>query len=281
MIISASRRTDIPRFYSEWLRTELQKGRLISENPFNPAQKKIIPLGEVHQFVFWTRYAPQVFPVLDILDSKDICYSFLFTITSYPDWLETNRPGETAISNFRVLSERIGPDKIHWRYDPVLFTTNLDTEWHIREFDDLCRKLHRHTNKVIISLFDDKYPAARSRMKQAETHLGSSLSGFPDRLSELLGLFLTISRQYGLSIQACADERITSSSAIPAAPCISDTRSSGQLPLFDGMSAAGKGNGQRKQCLCAKSYDIGTYNSCQGGCLYCYALKSKKPVVQL
>ena len=69
MIVSASRRTDIPALYAPWFFHRLSEGFVWVRNPFNPHQVSRIPLSpdEVDAFVFWTKNAAPMLAQLDAL----------------------------------------------------------------------------------------------------------------------------------------------------------------------------------------------------------------------
>jgi len=71
MIISASRRTDIPAFYSKWFMNRVREGWCHVPNPFNKKQITLVSLRpeEVEAVVFWTRNPRPLMPYLDELDT--------------------------------------------------------------------------------------------------------------------------------------------------------------------------------------------------------------------
>jgi hypothetical protein len=122
MIISASRRTDIPAFYAPWFMNRVRAGFCVVRNPFNPQQSTRVSLvpQDVDLIVFWTRNPKPLLPYLKELDSRGYRYYFLFTLLDYPSWLELSTPAvENSLECFKQLSELIGPQKVIWRYDPI------------------------------------------------------------------------------------------------------------------------------------------------------------------
>lgn len=157
MIISASRRTDIPAFYSEWFINRIKAGLVMTRNPFNYNQTRQISLRpeDVDVIVFWTRNAAPLQPYLPLLDEIGYHYYFHYTITGYPRVLEsaTLHPLK-AIERFILLSEQIGKEKVIWRYDPILLCDLLPVDEHIRLFSKIAGLLAGYTERVIISFAD-------------------------------------------------------------------------------------------------------------------------------
>lgn len=134
MIISASRRTDIPAFYSKWFFKRLEAGYCTVVNPFNSKQVSYVALtpAEVDVFVFWTKNAKPMLPCLTLLNQQNFRYYFQYTITGYPKALEKNVPNlEESLATFSKLSEQIGAEKVIWRYDPICLTTITDVAYHL------------------------------------------------------------------------------------------------------------------------------------------------------
>ena len=168
MIISASRRTDLPAWYGEWLIRRIRDGWCETRNPFNPAQISRISLdpADVDCFVFWTRYPVTLKPHLAELEERGYPFYFLYTLLDYPKKLEPGLPFlEKRLELFRHVSARLGPARVIWRYDPVLITSALNAEYHIETFSRLASLLKGYTDRVIVSLYDP-YPAAGKRLSQ-------------------------------------------------------------------------------------------------------------------
>ena len=111
MIVSASRRTDIPCFYAEWMMNRFRAGYALARNPMNHAQLARVPLTPdvVDCVVFWTKDAANLLPRLGELDERGYAYYFQFTLTPYDRALEPNLRGKAEIAaTFRALSKRIG-----------------------------------------------------------------------------------------------------------------------------------------------------------------------------
>lgn len=141
MIISASRRTDIPAFYSAWLIKRLQEGYVYVKNPLNSRQirKVLLNTDVVDCFVFWTKNAEPMMDNLQIIDKWGYPYYFLWTITPYGKNVEPNLPDkEKIVDSFRVLSDKLGKHRTIWRYDPIFVSQQFPLEYHLENFANLC-----------------------------------------------------------------------------------------------------------------------------------------------
>ena len=150
MIISASRRTDIPTFYSRWFFNRLDAGFVLVRNPMNPNMVSKINLSPdlIDCIVFWTKNPAPMMKNLERLTPYS--YYFLFTITPYDRDLELNIPNKDKIIDvFIKLSETIGKKRVIWRYDPIVVSETLDEEYHYKRFDYIANRLKSHTEKCI------------------------------------------------------------------------------------------------------------------------------------
>lgn len=271
MIISASRRTDIPTYYSEWFLNRIKEGYVLVRNPMNAHQVSRISLSPdvVDGIVFWTK---NPIPMLNKLDRlQDYTYYFQFTLNAYGQDVETNVPSKqnSIIPAFKRLSDTIGPDRVIWRYDPVFLNGTYTPEYHLRYFEQLAKILHPYTKKCTFS-FMDMYWNTEKNGK------GLGIQKFSIEQQKYLAKhFAHIAHGYGLSIDTCAEGIELEQYGIQHARCI-DGRLLSQLigcPLN-----VGKDKNQRLECGCIESIDIGAYNTCRNGCLYCYANHSIKSV---
>jgi DNA repair photolyase len=265
MIVSASRRTDIPAFYSEWLENRLIEEYVLVRNPFNPHHVSRVSLrpADMECIVFWTKNPKPMLPRLKTIDLLSVPYYFLFTVTAYGEPLERNIPSlEETIDTFRRLSRITGPQKTIWRYDPVIFTNEKDAPYHRERFEYLCSRLENFTKRCIVS-FLDMYKKCRKNLEELDIRTPSV-----ENMVYIAGDFRMIADKYGISVQSCAEEADLSSSGVENGKCIDNEL----ISEITGLRVSiGKDPNQRKRCRCAKSVDIGSYDTCTGGCLYCYA----------
>lgn len=271
MIISASRRTDIPTYYSEWFFNRIKAGYVLVRNPMNAHQISKINLSPdvVDGIVFWTK---NPIPMLDKLDLlTDYMYYFQFTLNAYNQDVETGVPlkNNIVVPAFQKLSDIIGPDRVVWRYDPIFLNETYTAEYHIRYFEKLAKRLAPYTKKCTISFLDF--------YRNTEKNIaGLSIQKFTPEVQEFLAKNLSeIAYSYGLKMDTCAEGIDLQKFGIDHARCIDD-RLFGKLlncPL-----KVGKDKNQRLECGCIESLDIGAYNTCRNGCRYCYANYSTKTV---
>jgi DNA repair photolyase len=263
MIISASRRTDIPAFYSDWFFKRIQEGFVLVRNPMNPHQVSRVPLNRdaVDCIVFWTKNPESMLPKLNLLDGYP--FYFQFTVNSYDKGFEPGVPGQsTIVDTFKRLSDVLGPERVIWRYDPVILTETNDVSCHERNFEVLAGKLHDYTSKCIFSFVDYYKKVDRSFRENGITELDE------EKKKELAARFSVIIGNYGLKLETCAEEIDLTDLDIRHACCIDPEL----IEKLSGMRIkAGKDRNQRKACGCCPSVDIGTYNTCLHGCAYCYA----------
>ena len=262
MILSASRRTDIPCFYAEWLMNRVRAGYALTRNPMNHAQLARVPLTPdiVDCIVFWTKDAANLLPYLGELEARDYQYYFQFTLTPYGRPIEPNLRDKTEIEEtFRALAGRIGSRRVVWRYDPVILGDSFDISYHRTQFARLCGRLAGCTDTVTFS-FVDLYPKLN--------RVGWLRAPDAAERAELAGCFAEAARQNGLRITACCEADDWTAQGVGRASCVDRARIEALLGCR--LAVPPDGN-QRSGCGCCRSVDIGAYNTCGNGCVYCYA----------
>ncbi|MDI6619621.1 MAG: DUF1848 domain-containing protein [Clostridiales bacterium] len=264
MIISASRRTDIPAYYCDWFFNRIKERYVLVRNPINIHRISRINLSPdaVDCIVFWTKNPK---PMLERLNElEDYSFYFQFTLNSYEGDVETNLPSKNdyLIGIFKSLSDKIGPDKVIWRYDPIFLSRKYTMDYHIEHFGELTRQLKGYTKKCTIS-FMDFYPGIKRNIKELEI-FGISFAQ-ERQVAEKLS---KIAFENGLKMDTCAEKIELSGLGIAHAKCIDDELIS---KITGSHIRAGKDKNQRLECGCVSSIDIGAYNTCRNGCRYCYA----------
>lgn len=275
MIISASRRTDIPAFYSDWFFKRWREQRVLVRNPRNVHQVSEIELNAdaVDCIVFWTKDPSEMISrhSADLL-KLSVPFYFQFTINPYGRDIENNVPEKKGIiETFIALSKMIGKERVIWRYDPVIITDTMDCDYHSGHFERMARMLAPHTNKCTIS-FLDRYKKTERNM--GHIRLSAPTTDIPARLGKAL---YDIASSCGLELAACAEKLDLRDIGIQRGRCIDPELIA---HLCKGKVTAGKDKHQREECGCVESVDIGSYNTCRHGCLYCYANHSLAAVKQ-
>lgn len=265
MILSASRRTDIPNYWADWFLRRLQEGTVCVRNPMNARQVSRVKLSPeaVDCIVFWSKNPSPLAKRLDELEGYR--YYFQYTITGYGRDVEPGLPDkkEVLIPVFQDLSRRLGPRRVVWRYDPILFSRRYTPEYHLRAFEEIARRLEGYAQRVVIS-FVDLY--AKTRRSTAGLDLcpppgDGALLDFAGRLAAIAG-------RYGLSVESCAERIDLLPAGVRHGSCIDKA-------LIEEICGyrlrAAKDKNQRPECGCVESIDVGAYNTCRNGCRYCYA----------
>jgi len=274
-IISCSRRTDIPAFYSEWFMNRIKAGYCTVVNPFNANQVSYVSLNpeDVEAFVFWTRNADPLVNQLEQLDGKGYKYYFQYTILGYPKEIDPSSPKlSEATETFITLSKLVGKEKVIWRYDPILFSNLTDLEWHKKQFTLISEQLMGYFERCVISIIDP-YRKTTSRMnKETPSFFELAEDVFvPEAYLSLVAFMSEIAQKTGFEIQTCAEGTDLSQYGISHGKCIDDELIA---RITDRPLHFKKDPSQRKTCGCVVSKDIGVNNTCLYGCKYCYATRS-------
>lgn len=264
MILSVSRRTDIPAFYAEWFMNRLREKYVLVRNPFNIHQISKIPLSpnNVDAIVFWTKNSKPLHEYLDEIDRLGYKYYFQFTITPYGKEMEENTVDKKVITEtFKELSSKIGREKVILRYDPILLNDKYTVDFHTKSFEKLCGILSNYTEKVIISFLDGYKKIAKNIKEQNIKEMTET------DMETIAERFSNIAKKNNLTIESCAEEIDLEKYNIKHGKCIDDELIE---RIFHCKLNVSK-DGQRTACGCVKCIDIGEYNTCIHKCLYCYA----------
>jgi len=264
MILSASRRTDIPAHFSDWFFNRIKEGFAYVRNPINIYQISRIDLSPdvVDCIVFWTK---NPLPMLDRLSGlQDYPYYFQYTLTPYGHDIESALPDKKSmlIPAFRKLSEQIGIHRVVWRYDPILLNPVYTIEYHLKAFAEYASALEGATDTVVIS-FIDFYAKTKRNMANL------SIQTVPtDEILPFAAKLAAIAASHGMKMESCAEKIDLQSVGISHGSCIDKRRMEDIIGC--GISVK-RDKAQRAECGCMESIDIGTYHTCPNGCKYCYA----------
>ncbi|MDD4409709.1 MAG: DUF1848 domain-containing protein [Candidatus Pacebacteria bacterium] len=274
IVISASRATDIPAFYPDWLCSRMEKGFLEWNNPFNNV-KHYVSFSKCRAMVFWTKNPRPMFKYLDYLDKKIGNYYFHYTLNDYEnDCLEPNLPPlRERIASFVELSDRIGKDRVIWRFDPLILTDNIDIDSLLRRIEYIGTRVKDRTNKLIFSFADiDVYKKVEKRLKKEGVRYHDFT--LEDKIRIAKGIS-SINNRLGLEVATCSEDIDLEGCGVKHARCIDPELMSKifnhDYRLMDYLKRCKKDSGQRKDCRCISSKDIGKYGTCKHGCKYCYA----------
>lgn len=275
MIISASRRSDIPAFFSEWFLRRIREGYALVRNPMNPRQiSRVLLTPDVTDcIVFWTKNPIPLIPRLKEL--ADYQYYFQFTLTPYGRDIEKNIPDkrERIVPAFRELAERIGPERVIWRYDPIIVTKRYTVERHLEAFEEIAGLLKGCTEKCVFSFVDEYRKNSKALLDLGAEELGES--GMRDMAVKLRD----IAGACGMKTATCSEKIDLDALGIDHNACIDkelvERICGGKIP---DLKKYRKDQGQRQECKCMSSKDIGAANTCSNGCLYCYATDSAERV---
>jgi len=277
MIVSASYRTDIPAFYTRWFLQRLTEGEAWVTNPYGgkPYRVSLAP-ADVDAFLFWTRNLTPFADALTAVETMGWPYAVQYTVTGYPQVLETGVPPVAhGIRQIMALAARRGPWAAVWRYDPILFTSLTPPEWHRANFAAIAKALTGAVDEVTVS-FATIYRKTARNLSAAASAGGFEWWDPPaEEQQALIADLAAIAAEENIKLTICSQPHLEQPGAAGAA-CIDTAR----LSLIAGHEIGAKRKGNRPGCLCAESRDIGAYDTCAHGCVYCYAVNSPKRAQQ-
>lgn len=261
MIISASRRTDIPAFHMEWMMNRLRAGYCLVRNPTvsNLVYKVDLSPKNVDALVFVSKNPAPAIPYLKEIAAMGYLSLFQITLTPYGKDLEPGVPFKADVADaFKTISERIGADRMIWRYDPVVFNDRIDIGYHRRKFELLCKELEGYTHRCTFS-FLEMYGKLHSR-----GDLIRSIT--PEEKEQIAEMMSQVAGKYGMTVSYCCAKYDLSQYGIEPRGCI-DRQQMMKLNIpFEELDTP-----LREGCKCVKNIDIGSYDTCLHNCVYCYA----------
>lgn len=323
VIVSASRSTDIPTYFSKWFIDRFKKGQgyVTWYNPFN--QRPVyVSFKNTKVIVFWTKNPKPMLPLLHELDNAGVHYYFQFTLNDY--YREGFEPNVASVASrihtFQELSSRIGAERVVWRFDPILFTSTLTPREIAKRIFNISKKLKGFTSKLVVSFIDVRaYRKVQNNLLKHSKFLAaqynkstiSEVEPSVEQINEFCGYLSKIKsywkeRGWDLEISTCAEGVDLSAYGITPNKCIdadlmlkvfgedkelvnyltgnSDAEESdlfsNTLESDKRVIVIKKDKGQRKECGCVESKDIGMYNTCLNGCVYCYANTSPQAAIR-
>lgn len=297
IIISASRSTDIPTFYSDWFINRWEAGYIKWTNPFN-GKPLYVSFKNTRCVVFWTKNARPLMKHLDWCDKNIPNYYFQFSLNDYDkEQYEAKVPSvESRIKTFKELSNRLGKKRVVWRYDPLILTKDIDVNELLRRVKNIGDQLKDYTEKLVFSFVDI------SIYKKVENNLRKNHVDFleftPQTMNEFAQGIYEINKKWGLELGTCSEKIDLERYNIVHNKCIDDDLMidlfSHDKELMDFLGVEFeepslfeterkvskkrnlKDKGQREDCGCVMAKDIGAYNTCPHECNYCYANSSKE-----
>jgi hypothetical protein len=278
MIVSASYRTDIPAFYGDWFMNRLRAGYCMVTNPYGGQPYRVSLLREdVDGFIFWTKHIGPFQRALREVHARDYPFVVQHTINGYPRELESRVVGvrRTAEAAQRVAA-LYGPAALVLRYDPILLTSLTPPDWHRARFERIATLLEGATDEVVLS-FAQVYQKTRRNVDAAACAGGFTWEAHEqasqDDVRQLITDLAALASSRGMAVSICSQPQYALAGLTTSARCVDADR----LARVAGSALPGapRLKGNREACGCFESRDIGAYDSCPHGCVYCYAVRDR------
>ncbi len=298
LVLSASRATDIPAFYAKAFMDSLRQGYCFWKNPFNTRQNQFVSFEKCRIFVFWSKNPEPFIPCLPEIREHGYEFYFQYTLNDYEKRLEPCVPPlDRRVEQFIRLSESIGKKRVIWRFDPIILGGCLTVESTLERLQRLAEKLAPYTEKLVFS-FVDWYRKTERKLKKLDPRLRPPKS---EEMEQLARGIVKINRGLcaPLKLATCAENLDLRHLGIEHNRCVDPEllhnlcpdcaefrnwfkkidRRNAQGSLLNSLPPAPqikgvRDSGQRQNCACAPSKDIGEYDTCWHHCAYCYACKA-------
>ncbi len=269
MILNTGSRTDIPAYFSDWFYNRIKDGYVLVRNPYYPSQVTRYQLSPdvIDALVFCTKNPEPMLSRLGELSTFS-CFWFV-TITPYDKDIEPYVPDkEKVMESFKRLSDYVGSNAISWRYDPIFISEKYSVKYHIEKFEKMAETLRGYTEQCVVS-FIDLYQKTKNNFPEVKAVTG-------DEQEQLISAFSKIAQQNSMQIHLCCENEQLVRESVDAKGCMAKEvlEKAIQCKLH-----VPKKKGARQECNCLLGADIGMYNTCGHGCLYCYANYDRKTVV--
>jgi hypothetical protein len=272
-IITISRRTDIPAFYTPWLINRLRTGYCHTLNPYSQQVSRISLLPEdVISLGFYTRNPAPLLPYLNELEERGYRPFFNQTVLGSPPGFEShNPPLESAVKTFQRFSTRLGAWRVQWRYDPIIFSSKTPADYHLERFAEIARQLEGFTDHCTFSVLDF-YGKTRRNLAEVTRQHGIQFYNPPiEEQRHLIGQLVEIAARHGITMYACCEDSLHVD-GVRQNRCV-DPELIARLSPHDSLPNP---RPSRSACGCIASTDIGIYDTCLFGCTYCYATNNRQ-----
>jgi hypothetical protein len=273
VIISASYKTDIPAFYGEWFMNRLNAGYCLMRNPYNGKLSRIdLTRAAVDGFVFWTKNLGPFLPHLREIHHRSFPFMIQYTINGYPRELEVSViESQKAADQVRQVCEQYGFNTVVWRYDTILISSLTPVEFHIENFARITSSLRGYTNECVISFAQIYRKTRRNLDRAAAAECFSWREPAPQERKALLRTLLELTKVNDMALTICSQPEFIGN-GVEEARCIDALRFS----QIAGRTVEARLKGMRESCGCYQSKDIGDYDTCPHGCVYCYAVQNRE-----
>lgn len=271
-IISASRRTDIPAFYGDWFMQRVREGVVGVVNPFGGQRYRVsLRPEDVACFVFWSKDFTPFADHLKTLERLGYRFYFNYTVTALPSVFESNVDRPAAMSTLKHLSQRYSPAHINWRFDPIILSNLSDEDFYLCAFESFAAELEGLVERCYFS-FVNFYGKVRRNFKDLAKAQGVHVDEPSEELRiDLANRIADVAARHGITMHSCCGDYLLGE-RIQKAHCVDGVLIE---RLFGPSDVPYKDKGTRPECGCTESTDIGTYNTCPHGCVYCYANSNK------
>ena len=268
MILNTGLRTDIPGFFSEWFYNRIDDGFVYVRNPYAKNQIYSYRLDPelIDCIIFCTKNPKPMFENLEKIDKFNQYWHI--TITPYEKEIEPNVPPmNDVLESFKYLSKKLGKENVTLRYDPIFINEKYTLEKHIESFEYIINSLSGYTTEAIISFIDlyektkRNFPQAREVTKDERLKIGKE--------------FARIGNENNIRIKTCVEGTELDKFGIDSSGCM--TKEVIERAINKNLNIP-KQKARNGECYCLLNNDIGEYNTCDHGCLYCYANSNKRLV---